>query len=515
MIQVGKDGFYHPRNEGEVSELVKYAIKQKIQVRIKGAGQSAPGSILSDTSDKNINIILNKMRSVKVNRKHKTVTVGAGCHLGYDPYSKSSTVKNSLYTILEKNQLAIPNIPDAAHQTIGGFISTGSSGATMTYSFLEAILSITIVDGNGKIQTLDKTADLNNPFYGVVVAMGLCGVITSVTLQCVPSFDIIGSERTADMSDTSYDFFGPGKKGHPSLKDHFSKQTFARTLWWPYHTLHRGISWQARVMKKKDYTSTTGSHEKLKTKRYHPVFPKILGSYLPSEAFASTGFTLISSFPNWLYDLIGNSGAEISPVIKAGIQKLEALAPSLYPFLINLYFPKNDDKNPPQQFWDRWNGSLPMDRIEFSNHLMNLDYTELWFPMAKAQKVINTLKEFYDKEGVKATGFYTVEVLAGKSCPFWMSPSYNQDSLRLNFMWFKKGAPEPYKFYQQFYDLFKEKKIPFRVHWGKYLPNAKGTTGPKYMKTQYPKWKQFIKLRKSMDPNNVFLTSYWKEHLGL
>jgi len=457
------------------------------------------------------------MRSVSVDLKNMTAIVGAGCNLDYDPYDPSgtSTHLNGLLPILQSHGLAISNVPDACHQSIAGYISTGSSGATAKHSFHEYILSLTIVDGLGNIQIFNRSMDEDNPFYAIGVSMGLLGIITSVTIQCNRSYDIVGTETTSDLKDTHYDFFGPGSKSKPSLQQHFTDNDFVRTLWWPFHTLHRAISWRANKMEAQDYNKITGTPERLKVKRYQPVFPKVLGSYIPSEAFASSGFTLIASWPEWLYDLIGRSPAEVSPRAKKAIQKFESLAPNLYPVLINLYFPKNDAKHPPQQFWDRWNGSLPMDRIEFSNHLMNLDYAELWFPITEAQRVVDTLQDFYKKGGAKATGFYTVEVLPAKATSFWMSPGYHQDSIRLNFMWFKRGAKTPKRFYQQYFDLFRKKSIHFRVHWGKYLPKAKSSSGVAYLRDQYPKWGAFMSLRKKMDPHNVFLTSYWTKHLGI
>ena len=125
------------------------------------------------------------------------------------------------------------------------------------------------------------------------------------------------------------------------------------------------------------------------------------------------------------------------------------------------------------------------------------------------------MQEYYTTNGYSATGFYTVEVLAAKGSNFWMSPGYNQDSLRLNIMFFANSAIQPDNYYSQFWDLFQEKNINFRLHWAKNLPPPTTATTPSYLQGQYKNWNAFMSLRKQMDPDNIFLTNYWKTQLGL
>ncbi len=526
MIQPDKNGLYHPATEDDIVELIQYAIAQKLQVRVRGAAESADGAVFTDADTtgnvfgKYINMELNNLRSVTIDKSTMQVTVGGGCNLGFDPFDPSETSDendaNNLFYQLNQNGLAIPNVPNAIHQTVAGFISTGSSGGTMQHSFDECILAIRMIDGTGKVQTFTKSDDLTNPFYGVVVSMGLLGIITEVTLQCQPAFNIIGHEVTTDTDKSAYNFFGTTPDPRQSLQDYLTQTEFSRILWWPYKTLNRLISWQAKTMTAADYTPQTGTPPNFTPSPYKPLFPAILKSTLPTEFVASTAFELIATWPNWFYNLTGNqANSGNNGNLNAAKPVVELLFPYVYPLLTDMFFPVDTPQKPGQNFWDTWLGSLPMDKVEFSNNLFDLEYSEMWVPIGLANQVINTMQQHYTANGYTATGFYTVEILAGKNSNFWLSPAYQTDVIRLNIMYFKNSALNPEDYYNQFWTLLAENKIPFRPHWGKNLPLPTSTTGPTYLQSQYPKWNDFMNLRKQMDPNNIFLTTYWKSQLGI
>lgn len=73
--------------------------------------------------------------------------------------------------------------------------------------------------------------------------------------------------------------------------------------------------------------------------------------------------------------------------------------------------------------------------------------------------------------------------------------------------------PELASIRAQFWKLFRDEGIPFRLHWGKYLPEYDHADWATYFRSQYPKWDAFVALRQQRDPKNVFLTNYWRRHL--
>ena len=54
----------------------------------------------------------------------------------------------------------------------------------------------------------------------------------------------------------------------------------------------------------------------------------------------------------------------------------------------------------------------------------------------------------------------------------------------------------------------------YRLHWGKYLP-VDPLLGAVHLRRHTPRWDDFLALRKVMDPDGVFLTSYWRTALGI
>lgn len=529
MIQPDTNGIYHPAAESEIIELIQYAVAQQLQIRILGSGDSvrkmlnnpsADTSVISSTEKKPLLVQLNLFRKVEIDKSKLQVTVGAGCNLGFDPYDPSETSEeddaNNFYQQLQQNGLAIANVPASLHQTVSGFMITGSSGGTIQHSFEECILSIRLIDGNGNVNIFTRSDDPDNPFFAVCVSLGLLGIITEITLQCIPSFDIVGNENTTDTLSAEYNFTEISNDKRPSLQEFFTQTEFARIVWWPYKTLNRLITWQARKMSPLDYTSETGTTSNLIPKPYKSHFPEINGSTLPSELFASTAFRLIATWPDWFYELTGNPSNEpdtgdldkLKPII-------EWISPYIYPYLFSVFYPINNQQNPPQMFWDKWLGSLPMDKVEFSNRLFNMEYTELWFPIEKTAQVINILQQHYTSGGYAATGFYAIEIMPGKQSGSWLSPGYLTNSLRINFMFFKNSSTKATDYFAQFWDLFAENNLSFRLQWGKDLPPANSRAGSAYLQSQYPKWTQFMQLRKQMDPHNTFLTDYWKTSLGI
>jgi D-arabinono-1,4-lactone oxidase len=498
-----------PENEADVMSLVNQARATNSIICMRGAAHSFPAikTFQSAPSSKNrIFVMLSNMREVTYNEPLMQVTVQAGCNLGLDPFDPSgiSTLQNSLLWQIDQLGWAIPDLGGITHQTVGGFVSTGSSGGSTQFSFDEQLVSLTIVTcgANGaEVVTFNKPnpANPDDPFYAAGVAMGLFGVVISATFQCVPHFNIAGSETTSTTDDCMIDLFGSGDNGKPNLETFLQQTQYTRLMWWPQENVTKMVVWQAKQIP---------VEPGFVAKPYHEV-PYILGGPFVSLVGADLLFTAISRWPTWLGNILGTNSLSyraITDIVDAEFYSL------ILPKILDIFVKVNDATNPPQQFQDTWWHGIPMDN-QMSDKLMPVWFTELWIPIGQSQAVMTDLRDFFN-ESPQHTSWFSYEIYAAKQSDFWLSPAYQTDVIRIDVFWFANmpGSPAD-TFYPMFWNLLA--KYNYRPHWGKYLPDGSSAQGAAYLQARYPKWQHWMDLRAQYDPHQVFLSDYWRSHLGI
>ena len=181
--------------------------------------------------------------------------------------------------------------------------------------------------------------------------------------------------------------------------------------------------------------------------------------------------------------------------------------------------------------------------------LMPIQFTELWFDVKDTDKVMNCLKEYWsDNEGLKHTGTFSCEmypamtggygsneVYQGPPGGAWLRPNFGykvdkngkkyavgRPVFRIDILWFDVKTQEPYMFFTPLWDKLIKAGLHFRPHWAKYLPGGNVSfpaAGYRmwrdYYRSQYPMWDKFMKLRKELDPANIFVSDYWADTLGI
>jgi D-arabinono-1,4-lactone oxidase len=546
------DGYYHPATEADLVALVKWAHDGDRQLRVRGATHTFPHrAIYTDgdpgASELDVNVMLDKYRAIRwIDETRGIVEVEAGCNLSINPYdpTHTSTVENGLLYNLQQKGWALSDLGGITHQTVSGFLSTGSSGGSLTFGIEENIQKIRFIDGTGEVHEAASNDADPDLFHAVGVSMGLLGVISTVTLQCVPTFNIKGSESTTSEDDCEIDLFGPGGNGKPSLEQFLLKTDYSRLMWWPQQGVNRVVVWKAERLAAspdfvpKPYEELGDSPETMEV--LAGLLLSIIGnlddlSALPNKIapmFEQLDDTLLADLEKLCLPaaLSGALATIIAAILEAGVdgvlqlpgmdalgQLVEQGLPLILPPLFRAFVTLDSDKNPPgpQQFQDyAWTG-LPMDN-GVDDVLMPTLFTEIWIPLSKIQETMTTLRDFFNSQGLAATGNYTFELYAAQASPFWLSASYGEPVFRVDVFWFGYNAGDPATdFYPRYWDLLKE--FNFRLHWGKYLPNdpPPDKTWAKYFRQQLPRWDDFMAQRAKLDPKNIFLTSYWREHLGL
>ncbi len=485
------DPLISPKTVDELCAHIASAASAGRVLRVVGASHSVPASI---AQPHDIGVSLENLRRVvDYDAERGMIVVEAGMTLGYSPaWPEAQTLSGYLEAKAQASGAgwALPELGGITHQTVGGFLSTGSQGGSTTYSLGGAIEALEFVDGRGNVHHVRRGEDL---FDAVAVSMGLLGVITRVTFACDRWFDIIGRETTTHTEDCAIDLFGDGPG---CLRDFLTETPYARLLWWPQQGVDKITVWQARRMEAADYLS-----QGVSTPSGAPGSPLDLVAR-PYEPIGVAGQRVAHAFYSLVGLRFGHSALD---------RAVQAFTQVVAPTVINAFVPTNREK--PTLFWDSWKDGLPMDNSS-SDTLMATDFTELWIPIDRAREVMVALRDHYRDNGLSAAGTYACEIYAAKRSPFFLSPAYGHDMVRVDIFWFAYNLGNPdTEFYPQFWQLLK--RFGFRPHWGKALPDPDSDCGVDYLRAQYPCWDRFMALRDELDPEQVFVSDYWKRHLGI
>lgn len=123
-------------------------------------------------------ISMKSFDQMTLNREARTVTVGAAVTYG------------KLAPWLDAQGFAVHNLASLPHVSVVGACSTATHGSGIHNGNLStAVVGFEFIDGNGQTTKLSESED-QEYFRGAVVGLGALGVITSITLRVVPSFQV-------------------------------------------------------------------------------------------------------------------------------------------------------------------------------------------------------------------------------------------------------------------------------------------------------------------------------------
>ncbi len=170
-----------PKSEPELCRIVQRARRRGRRLKVVGARHSF--SRIWTTDD--VLVDLGEFhRLVSVDRDRMQVTVEGGMPL------------HRLAAALERRGMALPNVGAWLEQTVAGVLSTATHGTSGRYrqTLPEAIIGVRLVDGTGEVRILDG-AQLR------FATLGMFGIITQVTLQCRPFFNVRQRRRVLPRAD--------------------------------------------------------------------------------------------------------------------------------------------------------------------------------------------------------------------------------------------------------------------------------------------------------------------------
>jgi L-gulono-1,4-lactone dehydrogenase len=199
---------YWPQTPEAICDAIREAVSAGLPVRALGSGHSFTAAAAT--------------AGAALDLSHWVGVVSADAESGLVTV-RSGTTLRSLNAALDLLGLALPNLGDIDEQTIAGAISTGTHGTGARLGGLATLvvaLDLVLADGTVVSCSAEQRPDL---FAAARVSLGALGVISTVTLRCVPGFALAADERPMPLEEVTARF-GEFAAGN----DHFE------FFWFPY-----------------------------------------------------------------------------------------------------------------------------------------------------------------------------------------------------------------------------------------------------------------------------------------
>ena len=197
-----------PRSEAEISAAVKDAAAAGLTIRALGSGHSFTAAAATS--------------GVALDLSSWTGITAADTASGLIT-ARSGTTLRALNAELGGLGLAMANLGDIDVQTLAGALSTGTHGTGARLGGLATqVEALDLVTADGSLVTCSASAR-PGLFAAARVGLGALGVVSAVTLRCVPSFTLAADERPMPVEQVIEEF-----DALAAANDHFE------FYWFPY-----------------------------------------------------------------------------------------------------------------------------------------------------------------------------------------------------------------------------------------------------------------------------------------
>lgn len=173
-----------PWTTTELHRIVDEAVAQRRRIKAVGSGHSFTGIARAD----DIQLDLSNYTGI----------------LDIDPSCQQITVRTGtklwdLAQLLTETGMAMENLGDINQQSVAGAISTSTHGTGVTFGGLASqVVGVEMLTGTGEILTVSEHHNAHL-LDAVRVTLGALGIITNVTLQLVPEYDVHTVEALTDL----------------------------------------------------------------------------------------------------------------------------------------------------------------------------------------------------------------------------------------------------------------------------------------------------------------------------
>ncbi len=360
---------------------------------------------------------------------------------------ESGMTLKELNEILYQNGLALENLGSVSDQTVGGVFQTGTHGTGKDHGPLHTqIKNLTIVNGKGELLAVDPAL---SPllFRACQCGLGTLGIISTVTLKTVPAHLLQEKTYPAAWPDVL-----------DQMEDLIQKNDHVRIYSFPY--INRVGIWIA------NRTESLDSQD-----------------YVPAK---DSGF-----FSRWLDDKKTRSlddFLELGPNDPAIVAKYN-----------QAFFDADFDAARIRTGRSDQIFTIPCGPFDLCGAV------EAAIPIQQAKPFLIEIHELIEKNHFPAHINIEIRFVKGDSALLSHASSEEKNALfcYANIISIcPNGKPISY---EPFFLAFQQtaEKYQGRLHWGKM-----GRFDPAFLKQAYPHWETFSEIRKSQDPNGIFLNSF-------
>ncbi len=424
-----------PRSEAEISAAVKDAASAGLRVRALGSGHSF--TAVAATS------------GVALDLSQWTGITAADTGTGLVTV-RSGTTLRALNAELGGLGLAMANLGDIDAQTLAGALSTGTHGTGARLGGLATqVESLELVLADGSVVSCSATSR-PELFAAARIGLGALGVITSVTLRCVPSFTLLADERPVPVEEVLEQF-----DALADTNDHFE------FYWFPYG--------RKALVKRNNRISPGGSAAR-------PAGPRHAG-----DSRTMPGWRRF-----WEFEVMEN--AAFGTLCRIGRAR-PRLIPALNRFSSAALSSRSYADLSHRVF-------VTPRRVRFAESEYAVPRESLGHVIAELRRAVPRLPD---------PVMFPVEVRVAAADDIWLSTAYGRESA---YVAIHQYAGLPYRAY---FDRFESiaAEVAGRPHWGKLH-----SLDAQRLRPLYPRFDEFRRVRAQVDPEARFGNSYLTRVFG-
>lgn len=185
QVRCTPERIVRPDSESALQSVVIEAAERGDTIRVAGSGHSFSPVVPTDATL----VSLARYRGVvDVDPDARQVTVRAGTTLA------------ELNRELANHGFALSNLGDIDRQTVAGALATGTHGTGLGFGVLATQMSgMRVITADGECR--EWTPDDGTEFRAAQVSLGALGVVSTITLDVVPAYDLCLRRRTVPIEE--------------------------------------------------------------------------------------------------------------------------------------------------------------------------------------------------------------------------------------------------------------------------------------------------------------------------